>query len=64
MGPISRSADIEAEHRRCFVYDWLAEGIPTLEQLEKYWREDHEEIKKEYLAYKRKPAAAAAAATP
>lgn len=56
--------DIAAEQRRCFVYDWLGEGIPTLEQLEKYWREDHEVIKKEYLVYRRKPAAVAAGATP
>ncbi|SRR5260370_18556540 len=41
--------DIEAEHRRCFVYDWLTRGVPTLEQLEEAYRA-REEIKKRYLA--------------
>ena len=26
--------DIEAEHRRCFVYDWLEHGVPSLEKLD------------------------------
>jgi hypothetical protein len=44
--------DVAAEHRRCFVYDWLAHEVPTLEQLDKAF-EDREEIKKRYLAEKK-----------
>jgi hypothetical protein len=47
--------DIAAEQRRCFVYDWLAHGVPTLEQLEEAWN-NRERLKE---AYKARKAAAA-----
>ena len=31
---IYKHVDIEAEHRRCFVYDWLEHGVPSLEKLD------------------------------
>lgn len=49
--------DIAEEHRRCFVYDWLAHGVPTLEQLEEAYKAK-EEIKKRYLPERRKTASA------
>lgn len=32
-----KDLDIAAEQRRCFVYDWLAKPVPTLEELEEAW---------------------------
>jgi hypothetical protein len=43
--------DIEAEHRRCFVYDWLTHGVPTIEQLEEAYS-NRERHKEEYKARK------------
>ncbi len=48
-GDFYEGMDIAAEHRSCFVYDWLKHGVPTLEQLEEAF-EASEEIKKRYLA--------------
>lgn len=48
--------DIEAEQRRCFVFNWMADGIrPSIEQLEEAWS-NREKLKE---AYKAKKAAAA-----
>ena len=47
--------DIAAEQRRCFVYDWLANGVPRVEELE----EAHEKGKKLEQEYIAKKAAAA-----
>ena len=32
-----KDVDIEAEHRRCFVYNWLEHEVPTLEELDQVW---------------------------
>ena len=52
-----KGMDIEAEHRRCFIFDWLEHAVPTLEKLDEVWN-DKEKIREEYLA---KKAAAAVA---
>jgi hypothetical protein len=49
--------DIAAEQRRCFVHDWLAEAVPTPEQLEEAAK-NREDIQKRYLASRRKAATA------
>jgi len=54
--------DIAAEHRRCFVHDWLAAGKrPELEELEQFWQV-REDIKKDYLAERKRAAGAAVGA--
>ena len=49
--------DIEAEHRRCFVYDWLALPVPTLEALDEAYQ-NRERIGQEYRAAKSAAASA------
>jgi hypothetical protein len=49
--------DIAAEQRRCFVHDWLAHDIPSIEDLEEAYKAG-EEIKKFYATARRKAAAA------
>ena len=58
---VYKHVDIEAEHRRCFVYDWLekdGQRVPTLEELDEVWN-DKEKIKEKY--FKDKKAAAVVA---
>jgi hypothetical protein len=43
--------DIAAEQRRCFVYPWLEEPVPTLEQLREAWN-NREKLKETYKARK------------
>lgn len=48
--------DIASEQRRCFVYDWLAEGVrPTVVQLEEAYA-NRVAVENEYLAWRRKGA--------
>jgi hypothetical protein len=41
--------DIAAEQRRCFIYDWMTHGVPTLEELEEAWN-NREKLKEAYKA--------------
>ena len=50
-------SDLEAEHRRCFVQDWLAQGLPTVEALDEAY-EMREKLRQEYKASKTGPASA------
>ena len=49
---IYKHVDIEAEHRRCFVYDWLEHPVPTLEELDEVWNDKAKIIEKYFAARK------------
>jgi len=51
--------DISAEHRRCYVYDWRKNGIPSLEDLQNA-RDNAEKIERDWKARRKQVSATAA----